>query len=32
MDDPYALLDVPPEAGDGVRTEQCDFWDGLSPE
>jgi len=31
-DDPYALLDVPPEAGDGVRTEQCDFWDGLSPE
>jgi para-nitrobenzyl esterase len=31
-DDPHALLDVPPQAGDGVRTEQCDFWDALVPE
>ncbi len=28
-DDPYLLLDVPVTAGDGVRTEQCDFWDVL---
>lgn len=25
--DPYAGLDVPPAAGAGVRSEQCDFWD-----
>lgn len=28
-DDPYLLLDAPVAAGDGVRTPQCDFWDGL---
>lgn len=28
-DDPYAGLDVPPANGDGVRTVQCDFWDGF---
>ncbi len=28
-DDPFLLLDVPVTAGDGVRTSQCDFWDGL---
>jgi len=28
-DDPYLRLDVPVSSGDGVRTEQCDFWDGL---
>ncbi|MCH9688502.1 MAG: carboxylesterase family protein [Deltaproteobacteria bacterium] len=26
-DDPYAGLDVLPFAGQGVRTEQCDFWE-----
>ncbi|MBX7083607.1 MAG: carboxylesterase family protein [Nannocystaceae bacterium] len=30
-DDPFAQLDVPPATGDGVRTAQCDFWDGLIP-
>ena len=29
-DDPHARLDVPAASGDGVRTEQCDFWDGLA--
>jgi len=29
--DSYLLLDVPVTAGDGVRTSQCDFWDGLLP-
>lgn len=29
-DDPYAGLDVPATTGDGVRTETCDFWDGLA--
>lgn len=28
-DDPYVGLDVPATSGDGVRTAQCDFWDGL---
>jgi para-nitrobenzyl esterase len=28
-DDPFAALDLPPASGDGVRTEQCDFWDDL---
>ena len=28
-DDPYLRLDVPVSAGDGVRNEQCDFWDGI---
>lgn len=27
--DPYLGLDVPNTASAGVRTEQCDFWDGL---
>ena len=27
--DPYALLDVPPGTGAGVRTDQCDYWDTL---
>lgn len=27
--DPYMGLDVPSLAGEGVRTAQCDFWDGL---
>jgi para-nitrobenzyl esterase len=31
-EDPYALLDVPPSMGDGVRTQQCDFWDSLGPQ
>ncbi len=30
-DDPFAGLDVPAFTGAGVRTEQCDFWDGLVP-
>lgn len=29
--DPYLRLDVPIEAGEGVRTAQCDFWDSLVP-
>ncbi len=29
--DPYMLLDLPPGAGDGVRTVECDFWDSLLP-
>ncbi len=28
-DDPHLRLDVPVSAGDGVRTEQCDFWDSI---
>ncbi len=28
-DDPFLMLDVPVSAQDGVRTEQCDFWDDL---
>lgn len=31
-DDPHAVLDAPPSSGDGVRTEQCDFWDSLGAE
>lgn len=27
--DDHALLDVPLATGQGVRTAQCDFWDGL---
>jgi hypothetical protein len=27
--DPFAGLDVPPFAGEGVRTQQCDFWTSL---
>ena len=27
--DPYLLLEDPVGAGQGVRTEQCDFWDAL---
>jgi para-nitrobenzyl esterase len=27
--DPYALLDAPPSAGEGVRTAECDLWDQL---
>lgn len=30
-EDNAALLDVPPGLVAGVRTEQCDFWDGLIP-
>jgi para-nitrobenzyl esterase len=29
--DDAALLDVPPSIVEGVRTAQCDFWDGLLP-
>jgi para-nitrobenzyl esterase len=29
-DDPYLRLDVPVTAGDGVRTDQCDFWDTVA--
>lgn len=29
--DATALLDVPPSILEGVRTAQCDFWDGLVP-
>ncbi len=29
--DAYTWLDVPSMTGDGVRTEECDFWDSLSP-
>jgi para-nitrobenzyl esterase len=29
--DPYLRLDVPIEAGEGVRTAQCDFWDLFAP-
>ena len=29
--DNAAILDAPPSAVDGVRTEQCDFWDMLLP-
>ena len=29
--DPHMRLDVPSMAGDGVRTEECDFWDALLP-
>jgi para-nitrobenzyl esterase len=28
--DPYLQLDTPITSGDGVRTEQCNFWDSLS--
>jgi len=28
--DPYLRLESPVTAGEGVRTEQCDFWDRLS--
>jgi len=28
--DPFLQLDTPTARGDGVRTEQCDFWDSLS--
>ena len=28
--DPYLKLDTTIAAGDGVRTAQCDFWDGLT--
>ena len=28
-DDPFMELTTPPEAGAGVRTRQCDFWDSL---
>ena len=28
--DPYLQLDTPISSGDGVRTQQCDFWDSLS--
>ena len=29
--DPYLRLDAPLSTGAGVRTAQCDFWDGVSP-
>ncbi|MEW6338865.1 MAG: carboxylesterase family protein [Acidobacteriota bacterium] len=29
--DPYLDLGVPIEAGEGVRTAQCDFWESLAP-
>jgi para-nitrobenzyl esterase len=29
--DPYLDLDVPITTGEGVRTQQCDFWDALAP-
>ena len=28
--DPFVQLDTPTASGDGVRTQQCDFWDSLS--
>lgn len=28
--DPYLALDDPITAGEGVRTQQCDFWDSLT--
>jgi para-nitrobenzyl esterase len=28
--DPFLQLDVPPTAGEGVRTAHCDFWDALT--
>ena len=28
--DPYLTLDTTITAADGVRTAQCDFWDGLT--
>ena len=28
--DPFLQLETPTASGDGVRTQQCNFWDGLS--
>ena len=28
--DPFVLIEEPLSLGEGVRTEQCDFWDGLT--